>query len=285
MRISVNLTKGRIWDIIRVTMKFKKGLIFMLLANYHTHTQRCRHALGEDREYIEHAIRSGMKVLGFSDHCPWIFDDGYVSRVRMLPSQLDDYFSSLLALKQEYAKDITIYIGFESEYVPELMEAQDRLLADYPVDYMILGEHFTQREPFGPYTGMPVNDETAFVKYIDLVIEGMETGKYKYLAHPDLFNFVGDEAVYEKHYRRLCEYLKEKNIPVEINLLGVVEKRHYTSPRFLKIAQDVGNTAIIGIDAHTPDRMDNLEMHKTCISLAEKFGLKLVDYLPGLGIL
>ena len=45
------------------------------------------------------------------------------------------------------------------------------------------------------------------------------------------------------------------------------------------------NTAIIGIDAHTPDRMDNLEMHRTCIDLAEKFGLKLVDYLPGLGIL
>lgn len=41
-----------------------------MLANYHTHTFRCRHALGEDREYIEHAIDGGLKVLGFSDHCP-----------------------------------------------------------------------------------------------------------------------------------------------------------------------------------------------------------------------
>ncbi len=255
----------------------------MLLANYHTHTERCQHAWGEDREYVEHAIRSGMKVLGFSDHCPWLFDDGYTSRVRMLPSQLDDYFSSLLALKKEYAGDITIYIGFESEYVPELMAAQDKLLADYPLDYMILGEHFTKREPLGKYTGMPTNEETALAEYIDLVIEGMETGKYKYLAHPDLFNFVGDEAVYDRHYRRLCEYLKAHDLPVEINLLGIVEQRHYTSPRFLSIAGQVGNTAIIGCDAHTPDRLDNLQMQETCIKLAQRFGLELLSYLPGLG--
>lgn len=85
-----------------------------MLANYHTHTQRCLHAYGSDREYIESAIKSGMKVLGFSDHCPWIFPDGYVSGIRMIPADVDEYFSSLTALKKEYEKDIKIYIGFES---------------------------------------------------------------------------------------------------------------------------------------------------------------------------
>lgn len=255
----------------------------MLFANYHTHTARCHHASGEDRQYVEHAIQGGMKVLGFADHCPWIFEDGHVSHTRMLPSQLDDYFSSLLALKQEYAKDITIYIGFEAEYIPELMKAQDKLLADYPVDYMILGEHFTEREPFGPYTGFPCSEEAAFRKYIDLCIEGMESGRYKYLAHPDLFNYTGDAAVYEREYRRLCEYLRSHDIPVEINLLGVAENRHYTSERFLKIAKNVGNTAIIGIDAHSSDRMDNHELISQCRVLAERCGLELVDVLPELG--
>ena len=101
-----------------------------MLANYHTHTKRCQHARGEDREYVESAIAHGMKVLGFSDHCPWVFGDGYVSGTRMRPDQLDDYFRSLTELKREYSSDIKIYIGFEAEYIPELMEAQDRLLAD-----------------------------------------------------------------------------------------------------------------------------------------------------------
>ena len=71
-----------------------------MLANYHTHTSRCNHARGSDREYVENAIKHGMKVLGFSDHCPWVFPDEYVSGTRMLPSQIDDYFKSLKDQKQ-----------------------------------------------------------------------------------------------------------------------------------------------------------------------------------------
>ncbi len=253
-------------------------------ANYHTHTERCRHARGSDKAFVEAAIENGMKVLGFSDHCPWIFENGYVSGTRMLPSQLDGYFSSLTKLRDEYASDIKIYIGFESEYIPELMENQNKLLADYPIDYMILGEHFTKAEPYSAYTGFPTDDESALEDYVDTVIKGMETGKYKYVAHPDLLNFTGENKIFKKHYMRLCQYLKSKDIPVEINLLGVNEGRHYTSDRFLEIAAEAGNTAIIGCDAHTPDALFNESAHKLCRSLANKHGLKLVDYLPKLGV-
>lgn len=40
--------------------------------NYHTHTSRCGHAVGEDEEYVINAIKSGIKVLGFSDHVPFL---------------------------------------------------------------------------------------------------------------------------------------------------------------------------------------------------------------------
>ena len=36
-----------------------------MYANYHTHTKRCQHAVGEDREYVEAAIAAGIQVLGF----------------------------------------------------------------------------------------------------------------------------------------------------------------------------------------------------------------------------
>lgn len=254
----------------------------MLLANYHTHTARCHHAAGEDREYIETAIRAGMKVLGFADHCPWIFPDGHVSHTRMTPAELDGYFTSLQDLRKEYEKDIAIYIGFEAEYIPELMEAQNKLLADYPVDYMILGEHFLEREPFGPYTGFPFADEEMFIRYVDLCIAGMETGKYKYLAHPDLFNFIGEPEIFGREYRRLCDYLKAHDIPVEINILGLQQKRHYTSERFLRIAQEAGCSAIIGVDAHTPAAMHDTAAIREAESLAAKYHLPLVDFLAGL---
>ncbi|MBQ8927500.1 MAG: histidinol-phosphatase [Oscillospiraceae bacterium] len=254
-----------------------------MLANYHTHTYRCHHASGEDEAYVEAAIERGLRVLGFSDHCPWVYPDGYVSGTRMLPEELDGYFSSLLRLRERYRDDITIYIGFECEYIPELMEAQQRLLAPYPVDYCILGEHFTQREPLAPYTGFPSDDEAALARYVDLCIEAMESGAYAYLAHPDLFNFTGDPAAYDVQYSRLCRYLAAHGHPVEINLLGAVEGRHYPTPRFLELAREAGCCAVIGCDAHTPDRVGHPEGLSLCEGLAEKYGLEVLEFLPGLG--
>ena len=38
--------------------------------NFHSHTVRCQHAVGEEREYVEEAIKEGFEVIGFSDHSP-----------------------------------------------------------------------------------------------------------------------------------------------------------------------------------------------------------------------
>lgn len=251
-----------------------------MYANYHTHTSRCQHATGEDREYVEAAIRMGIHLLGFSDHCPWVFPGGYASGIRMSPGQVEDYFSSLESLRKEYARDIDILIGFEAEYVPALMEGQERLLADYPLDYMILGQHFLGTEPNSTYTGSPSSDEKFLEDYVNLVIEGMDTGKYLYLAHPDVLHFTGADAVYRKHMTRLCKYLKEKDIPVEINMLGAYQKRHYPSDKFLRIVKEVGNSCIVGIDAHSPEEIENDNGFRICQELIERYQLPMVERMP-----
>jgi hypothetical protein len=38
---------------------------------------RCQHAVGEEREYVEEAIKEGFEVIGFSDHSPYLFKNGY----------------------------------------------------------------------------------------------------------------------------------------------------------------------------------------------------------------
>ena len=64
-------------------------------------------------------------------------------------------------------------------------------------DYMIMGQHFMKSEQTGPYTGTPTDDESRIREYVDIVIEGMKTGMYSYLAHPDLINYQGLDSVYE----------------------------------------------------------------------------------------
>ncbi len=249
-----------------------------MLANYHTHTKRCQHASGEDREYVEAAIQAGFRILGFADHCPWVFPrKDYISGIRMAPGEVDGYFSSLEALKKEYEKDIKIYIGFETEHCPGLIEAQDRLLAGYPLDYMIQGQHFLGAEYDTIYVGRKHQSEEVLKGYVDMAVDGIRSGRYLYLAHPDLVNFTGDEALYRKYMKQLCVAAKEADVPLEINILGLWEGRQYPTERFLKIAEETGNKVIIGMDAHAPKQLLNVETVERAKELCRAYQLTLVD--------
>lgn len=249
--------------------------------NYHTHTRRCKHASGEDREYVEAAIRAGIQTLGFSDHCPWIFPGGYVSGIRMEPQEVEEYCRSLEDLRKEYASDIQILIGFEAEYVPELIEEQDRFLEDYPIDYMILGQHHLgpEPEPESFYLGTPLTSEVVLKQYVDTVIEGMESGRYLYLAHPDLIHYTGDSNIYDREMQRLCKYLYDKKLPIEINMLGAIQGRNYPDKRFLEIASQTGNSCIIGVDAHFPKALENTEGEKLCLQIIDSYNLEICSPL------
>ena len=95
-------------------------------ANYHSHTYRCHHASGSQREYVENAIRAGYRIWGFSDHTPQLYNNGYVSPIRMLPGELEDYVKETLDLKKEYKDDIEIKLGLEVEYTPIAAKATCR---------------------------------------------------------------------------------------------------------------------------------------------------------------
>ncbi len=228
----------------------------MITKNYHTHTPRCKHASGSEREYIEEALKNGYEVLGFSDHAPQPFPEGYVSPIRMDMDQMDEYIETLLALREEYSDRIKILIGFEVEYFPKYF---DTLMNEFDkrkdIDYLILGQHSVEDEVEGVYSGSPTRDLNILSKYVDLCIKGLETGRFSYLAHPDLLYFTGENAAYESEMSRLVDYSVSKNIPLEFNIQGFEYGRNYPDERFLKMASKAGAPVILGIDAHSPEQI------------------------------
>ena len=117
-----------------------------MLANFHTHTKRCNHAAGEDREYVIAAIKAGLTALGFSDHSPQCFDGGFYSNFRMKPEEQRDYIESISALREEFRDYIHLYIGYETEYYPDIFGKTYDMLSSMPYDYMILGQHAIDNE-------------------------------------------------------------------------------------------------------------------------------------------
>lgn len=226
-----------------------------MTANFHTHTYRCNHADGADRDYVETAIKSGFKVLGFSDHnpIPQFGESGYYSHFRMRPAQMQEYAESVLALKEEYKKDIEILLGFEMEYYPALFEETLHLLGQCPYDYLILGQHCVGNEyDTFAWPSRPTDDATALETYVAQTVEGMKTGVFSYLAHPDLFYFTGDDRTYCEKMMPIIETARKLDMPLECNLLGVRDRRQYPAERFWRLAAQHGVKVILGCDAHTP---------------------------------
>ena len=85
-------------------------------ANYHSHTWRCNHAEGTEREMVERAIANGIQILGFSDHGEFLFDRDFK------PSSGTDrlYREEILELKKEYEGRMPLFLGLEKDYYSDV---------------------------------------------------------------------------------------------------------------------------------------------------------------------
>ena len=229
----------------------------VLTTNLHTHTFRCHHASGTEREYIEAAITSGIKVLGFSEHAPLIFEDGHEAHYTMNYCDVDDYFTTLKALKKEYKKDIQIHFGFEMEYYPKYFEENMKKLEPYGVEYLILGQHMTQNGT-SPYVGWYFGDPHILTCYVDDVIQGMKTGRFTYVAHPDLPLLDANIEIFQMEMDRLCAAAAELKVPLEFNLQGFLKRRNYPSDILLDLVKKYKNDIIIGVDAHCAEQLSDV---------------------------
>lgn len=245
--------------------------------NYHTHTKRCNHAVGTEREYVESAIQKGMTVLGFSDHAPYIFPNtDYYSFFRMQTDELFTYADAVRSLQKQYEKDIRILLGFELEYYPEFHKNEMEFLQKVSPDYLILGQHLLNNELDQVISSRLSTDEQ-LAAYVSQVLEGLQTGDFLYLAHPDLPGYGFSEQAVLREYRRLCEGAKALNLPLEINLLGMRSHRQYPDKRFFEIAAKVGNTVIIGSDAHEPENVVDQVSEALAKDMVSSLGLKLIE--------
>ena len=78
---------------------------------------------------------------------------------------------------------------------------------------------------------------------------------------------------------RLCNELKRMDIPLEINILGIGEKKHYPNPKFWEIAAKTGNKVILGLDAHCIRHMGDVSSYKKAMELVKKYNLNLIHEL------
>ena len=253
-----------------------------MLACYHTHTVRCHHAFGEDEEYVKSAIAEGVKILGFSDHAPMRYPEGYVSYYKMHPDELAEYCESVRSLREKYRDKIEIHLGLEVEYYPLLWEDSLKLWRDAGIEYLLLGQHFITEEYVEDKRSsfkLTANPEH-LVRYADIVVGAIQSGKITYVAHPDVFNYdleSGDVELYKHEMGRIIAAARDAGMPLELNLLGVAEQRHYPNPAFWEEVGKLGASAILGCDAHVPTRVAKSDEILAAKEFLGRYGVPLVE--------
>lgn len=251
---------------------------------FHTHTQRCGHGAKDtgDEEWVEHAIKGGIKKLAFTDHIPLPDGMNHIANSRMDIAEVDSYLASIHYLQEKYKGQIEIESGFEFEYSKRDEDHLKELKSE--TDKMVLGQHFVIDDSGKEYEitrgkgGKQISDEVLDL-YAESIISAMDKDLPDVIAHPDLFMQARDSfgAKEEEITRAICRKAIEKGIPLEINFgkiaskveskmpLDELKKRiPYPSPEFWKIVAEETRIAkengqdlfvIYGKDAHSPQQL------------------------------
>ncbi len=249
-----------------------------MLYNYHTHTYRCNHANGEEEDYIQRAVTNGIKHMGFSDHVPLQFPDGTESNFRIPVCDGKTYCDEIKALAEKYKEKIDINVGFEMEYYPEYFEKTLKEAKEYGAQYLILGQHYIGPENISPTPTIAKNENINELKeYVETIVLGMQTGVFSYVAHPDIFNFTGNNTLYQKEIQKICTAARELSVPLEINFLGIRQKRNYPHDSFWQIAGEERSPVLFGFDSHdVASAFDNQSLKKAQ-EIVRKYNLNYIE--------
>lgn len=256
-------------------------------ANYHTHSSYCGHAEGNLIDYIENALSLGITELGFSEHGPF---PGDPFGMRMSFNTLTNYVSEMHEHKETYKNRIRLHTGLEIEYLDAYVSYYPLLFSSYGIEYLIMGQHFF----IGPDNKCYNLYDNSFpseylVKHAKDMIKGMETGYFKYIAHPDLM-FIRDYGMdhnCKEAIQSLVEGAASGNHMLELNANGFRRgKQNYSEATRYPYPvdafwQEVAKTnipVIIGSDSHSPSIICD-EYTDYAKDYALKLGLNLVEIL------
>jgi histidinol-phosphatase (PHP family) len=236
----------------------------MYLVDYHVHTKRCRHAGGRDREYIECAIGKGLRELGFADHVPRFYEPdkpGKVSERGMAWCDLDEYIGAVAGYRKEYRGEIVIKLGLEVDFVPGWERETERIVRDYPWDYVIGSVHFFPEWNYGYIAREQEHGpEEIYPLYFRRVAEAGESGFFNILGHVDLpkrsFPRLAPETMAALH-RELAVRLGKAGAVIELNTYGMRGSKLgdvglYPDRELLVLCRREGVRVTLGSDAHRP---------------------------------
>ncbi|SCZ13034.1 histidinol-phosphatase (PHP family) [Paenibacillus polysaccharolyticus] len=242
--------------------------------DYHTHHERCGHAVGKLEEYVQRGIAIGLSQIGLSDHMPLLHVDPaeYYPEMAMPMAELPRYVEECFILKERYRGQIDVRVGLEGDYIEGFESEIRSIIERYPWDYVIGSVHFlgewdiTDFRQTHHWEGKDVLE--VYRQYYDAVSKAAATGLYDIIGHSDVIKRFGYVPSPEQNEERIAlenaalQAIAKSGCAMELNASGLSKPcaEMFPSRRMLTEAIRLGIPLTMGSDAHDP--------------------MKLGDYLP-----
>jgi histidinol-phosphatase (PHP family) len=233
----------------------------------HTHHDRCGHASGTIKDYIESAIAAGITAIGISDHSPYFAHehDQPQPGIAMARSDFPNYIAEVLRLKEEYKDRIEVLLGVESDFYPDQIELYRSSYEPYPFDYIIGSVHQTRGVSIFNRNRWKNKDAAQQVDekqhYYELVRQSANSGLFQVLGHIDAmkgyYPAFADIGGAEAEIDEALKAVAANDISLEINTSGSTKDcgGWYPSDSLLERAHHFGADVTFGSDAHVPGRV------------------------------
>lgn len=243
-------------------------------ADNHVHTHFCPHGSEDEMEaYIQTALSKGLKQLTFTEHAPLPIEDTTPQKdSAMRAEDVEAYLKRGEDLKEKYKEKITIYTGFEIDYIEGMEEETKTFLQRYPetVPHSILSVHFI-KIPEADYFCIDYSKEEFLKKMKETGYEKLTTlyeetlmkalavpyGKWtpKRIGHITLINKFSEAHDHQDmvDWEVILEQVKNNGYDLDYNFAGIDKpyyKKTYPDAALVERAVKKGIRLVYGSDAH-----------------------------------
>jgi len=248
----------------------------MILEDWHSHNEGCRHAKGSIEEYVRAAIKFKLRTIGVNDHFPYEFLEDieripYEEYAITLP-EIERYLTTSEDLREKYKEDINVRIGFEIDYFKNqepvlnthLTPVKKRL--DFILGSIHILNFFNGKGAWGfddsrfrkDYDFYGVDEVYMFYYQSLQKMVNSNIFDFDIIAHFDLpkkFNDIPiNKEVVNNEMMKTLEQIKKRDVTMEINTGGLRKdcKEQYPSVQIIKEMYSLDIPVLLGSDAHNP---------------------------------
>lgn len=259
--------------------------------------QFCRHAKGSLAEVVEQALAAGFTHYGLSEHCPRYRDEDLFEEEEELGTEglialFDEYAQEARRLRDEFAGQLELLVGFETERLPpeDWVAAMTRLREAVQPDFVVGSVHHVdarcidyskdQTEALARELGGRVELERA---YFDDLTDLVAELRPEVVGHLDLVRkFDGaDAAISEDAWPNLLRTLEAAEAYGSVLDVNAGAHRRGLSPVYpldpiLERALRMGIGVTLGDDSH--DAHDVGGGLDACVAAITRAGYQEVAY-------